>query len=527
MTFGSRMRGMNLIEELYALQDRRGWLRDDDLKALSRRLRVPLYAIEAVASYFPHFRRSEPPAVRVAACRDICCAMSGGAAQLERLRQRCAGRPDVELEAVSCLGRCDGAPACTVNGVPVPGASVAGYLDRPETLPPNEPMPRGRAWRCDAGERYGVLRRYAASGDIDGLIARLADSGLRGMGGAGFPTGTKWRLVRGAPATPKYVICNADESEPGTFKDSVLLEELPHRVIEGTVLGALATGAREGWVYIRHEYVRERRAMERAIDAAYREGVLGDRVCGSDHAFDLRVFVSPGGYILGEETALLEALEGKRGEPRNKPPFPGTHGLYGQPTLMNNVETLALVPHALRTGKADLKFFSVCGDVADPGVHEVVVGTTLEELIALAGGMRDGASLQAFLPGGASTGFLPREQAGIVMDWQPLQDAGSALGSGAVVIVGENADLLELAANLTRFFRDESCGKCVPCRIGTEKAVRIIEGRKPEELRRLPELHETLRQTSICGLGQAALIPVLSVLGLSTPGSGEAAETRR
>jgi len=237
--------------------------------------------------------------------------------------------------------------------------------------------------------------------------------------------------------------------------------------------------------------------------------MLGENIMGSGWRFDLRVFISPGGYILGEETALLEALEGKRGEPRNKPPFPGRKGLFGKPTLINNVESLAMVPHILETGVQDRKFFCVSGDVNEPGVHCVEKGTTLNRLVELCGGMKDGVALQAFLPGGASTRFLGADHADVVMDWEPLAAAGSSLGSGAVVIVGAGRDMMELAKNLTAFFRNESCGKCVPCRIGTEKAVTMIER---GETGLIPALHETLLETSICGLGQAALNPILSVL---------------
>jgi len=496
---------MNLIEELYALQEEHGWLREEDLRALSDRLRVPLYEIQGVSTFYPHFRRSPPPRLHVAACRDLSCHMRDGGAALAKLRDLCAGKEGVEFHEVSCLGRCDAAPACAVNDTPVSAADAGKCVARGEAPPPAGPTPSPRKWKCDLGEPYAVLREVRASGDIDGMIRRLKEAGLRGMGGAGFPTGLKWELVRKEPATPKYVVCNADESEPGTFKDRVILEELPHLVVEGIALGALAIGAREAWIYIRHEYGKEKVAIQRAIDAAYAEGVLGGDL-------DLKVFVSPGGYILGEETALLEALEGKRGEPRNKPPYPGTCGLFGQPTLINNVETFALVPRIVKKGEHRYKFFSVSGDVARPGVHEVEVGTTLRQLIDLCGGMRDGAKLQAFLPGGASTGFLGAEHAGVVMDWKPLQEAGSALGSGAVVVVAEGRDMLDLARNVTAFFRNESCGKCVPCRIGTEKAVTMIEGKRAGDLALLPELNETLQQTSICGLGQAALTPVLSVL---------------
>jgi NADH:ubiquinone oxidoreductase subunit F (NADH-binding) len=504
---------MNLIEELYALQEAHGYLREEDLHELGKRLKVPLYELEGLSTFYPHFRREPPPRVRVAACRDVSCHMRGSAAPA--LARLCAGHEGVEFEEVSCLGRCDMAPACTVNDVPVKPADVAGYLADPSTLPADEPTATPRRWRCDPyateADRYGVLRNVLRERrDVGGMIKRIEDSGLRGMGGAGFPTGFKWELVRKEAATPKYVVCNADESEPGTFKDRVILEELPHLVLEGLILGALAIGAHEGWIYIRHEYTRECKAIRRAIRAAYEAGVLGESVCGSGIRFDVNVFVSPGGYILGEETALLEALEGKRGEPRNKPPYPGTRGLHGKPTLVNNVETLALVPYVLRTGRQDLKFFSISGDVNSPGVHEAEAGTTLNQLIEFCGGMRDGARLQAFLPGGASTGFLSAEHADIVMDWKPLQEAGSALGAGAVVVVGEGRDMLDLARNLTAFFRNESCGKCVPCRIGTQKAVAMIDGRL--NLDRMPDLHETLLETSICGLGQAALNPVLSVL---------------
>jgi len=497
---------MNLIEELYALQDSVGYLRGEDLRDLGRRLKVPLHEIEGVASFYPHFRRAPAARVRVAACRDLSCHLRGGAAAVSELRKLCGEREDVEFEVVSCLGRCDGAPACTVNGVPVAPGDVASHLDGLASLPAFEPTDSPRRWRCDpyadVSERFGVLREMLDGGDADEMIGRIKSSGLRGMGGAGFPTGLKWSLVRAEGAEPKYVVCNADESEPGTFKDRVILEELPHLVVEGLMLAGWAVGAEKGWVYIRHEYTKEAKALRRAIREAHAAGF----------DFEIEVFVSPGGYILGEETALLEALEGKRGEPRNKPPYPGMHGLYGQPTLINNVETLALIPHVVRTGKADLKFFSVSGDVNRPGVHEVELGTTLDALVELCGGMRDGKELLAFLPGGASTSFLPGSKSGIAMDWKPLQEAGSALGSGAVVVVGEGADLMELAANLTAFFRNESCGKCVPCRIGTQKALAILESGDKAALRRLPELHETLAETSICGLGQAALNPVLSVL---------------
>jgi NADH:ubiquinone oxidoreductase subunit F (NADH-binding)/NADH:ubiquinone oxidoreductase subunit E len=507
---------MNPIEELYALQEALGHLSEEDLRALSERSGIPLYELQAVSSFYPHFRRTPPPALRVGACRDASCHLRDGGRSLRRVAALCAGRSDVEFEEISCPGQCDRAPACLVNDVPVAPDEVEGLLANPSSAPDAEAPPTPRRWRSDpyAGpdQHYGELRKLAVSRDFDGMIGRITDSGLRGMGGAGFPTGRKWELVRTEEATPKYVVCNADESEPGAFKDRVILEELPHLVIEGMALAALAVGAEEGWVYIRHEYRRPREQLQRAIDAAYASGVLGENVCGSGLRFDLRVFVSPGGYILGEETALLEALEGRRGEPRNKPPYPGVVGLHGKPTLINNVETLAHVPRARATGRADLKFFSVSGDVSEPGVVEAPLGTSLREIVERVGGVRDGREIQAFLPGGASTGFLPGDRADIAMDWESLREADTALGAGAVVVVGADVDLLDLGRNLTAFFRNESCGKCVPCRIGTEKAVRLIDNGTPEDLALLKPLDEALRETSICGLGQIALTPVLSVL---------------
>lgn len=360
------------------------------------------------------------------------------------------------------------------------------------------------------------------------LIAALKDSGLRGMGGAGFPTGMKWDLVRKEPASPKYVVCNADESEPGTFKDRVILAELPHLVIEGMAIAAAVVGAGEGIVFIRHEYAAERTALARAIEDARRRGVIGEDALGKGRRFELSIFVSPGGYILGEETALLECLEDKRGEPRNKPPFPGQKGLFGQPTLINNVETFSYVPliagsgadawRALgKAGFSGLKFIALSGDVERPGVYQVPMGTTIGELVEMAGGVSGGRNIYAIAPGGASSNFLRGDAVSAPLDFKALAERGSMLGSGAVLIVAEGADIVDLAANVVAFFRNESCGKCVPCRVGSDKAVAILEqaalGRgSKKQLALLPELNETMAETSICGLGQVALAPFLSVM---------------
>jgi NADH:ubiquinone oxidoreductase subunit F (NADH-binding) len=287
-------------------------------------------------------------------------------------------------------------------------------------------------------------------------------------------------------------------------------------------------GAERGIIYLRHEYVSELATLETALRQAREAGVLGDDAAGTGQPFDIEVFVSPGGYILGEETALLEALEGRRGEPRNKPPFPGQHGLWGQPTLINNVETLVLAATVLhhgldwwdeqgQPGFKGLKFVSISGDIERPGVYELPGGTTVAELIERAGGIKDGRALKAFLPGGASSNFLPASAADTPLDFQKMQEAGSMLGSAAVIVFDESRELFPLAINIVRFFRNESCGKCVPCRMGAAKAVQLLDavqdgGASPEEIEWLPQLAETLEQTSICGLGQVVLNSVLSMM---------------
>lgn len=524
---------MNLLHDLHELQARHGWLSDAVLRDYAEASGTPLFRLQEVTSFYPHFRRAPPPRATVGVCRDGACHLAGAPALERALRDELAAQPDVEVRAVSCLGRCEHAPAACVNDTPVPGldaAAIAALAQGRAPLPPDEPTGTPRRWPSDPyasrSEHYGVLRRHLD--DPAGARARipqvLTEAGLKGMGGAGFPTGLKWRLVRDSK-TPgeRWAVVNADESEPGTFKDRVILEELPHLVIEGLLLGALVAGAARAVVFIRHEYTREAKAIAREIQRVERLGLL-PRL-----GVALSLFVSPGGYILGEETALLEALEGKRGEPRNKPPYPTDHGVHGRPTLMNNVETFAFVPLILSEGPAawkahgvhggeGWKYFSLCGDVRRPGVYCVPMGTTVRELVeGPGGGMRADRPMAAFCPGGASAPFLPAARADTPLDFEPMKAAGSMLGSGAVLVVEEGRDLFDLGVNLVRFFRNESCGKCVPCRVGSQKAVDLLERVQrgeagAEALALLPELDETLRLTSICGLGQVALVPALSVI---------------
>jgi formate dehydrogenase beta subunit len=510
-----RFPGPSLIPDLHEIQREHGWLPREELVQLSRERRRPLYEIEGLISFYPHFRTDPPPATEIACCHDLSCWLHGSDERIEELRARYSDDPDVEFREVSCLGRCDRAPFASDDLL---GISVK------EVQYANDP------YDIDARD-YRVLRAaLAGDRDMGALIEELKESGLRGMGGAGFPTGTKWELVAKQEATPKYAICNADESEPGTFKDRQIMAEQPHLVIEGMLLGMLACGISEGWIFIRHEYHFEEEILREELTRLDDLGVL------QGSGLSVEIFTSPGGYILGEESALIECMEGHRGEPRNKPPFPGVAGLWSKPTLMNSVETFAHVPVIAERGaewwKAQgvnggtgIKFFAVSGHVEDPDVYCVPMGTTARELIEMAGGVSDGRELLAFQPGGASSNFLGPDGLDVPLDFGPLAEAGTMLGSGALVVIAEGTDLLAAATNVLRFFRNESCGKCVPCRVGSMKAHAILSelvesGGGPEDVdERIVELEATMRLTSICGLGQVALGPAISVLGLKRGGS--------
>ncbi len=352
--------GPSLIPALNAIQERVGWLPREELVTLAREVHRPLYEIEGLVSFYPHFRTEPPKHVELRVCHDLSCWLLGADERIAALRERYGPDAEVELVEGSCIGRCDIAPACTVNEAPVPmdGADTAvtqaaeaaashahsSHANGNHASP--APAASGIAWPNDpypaAQDRYAVLRSVLAGRlDTADIISALKDAGLRGMGGAGFPTGRKWDLVAAQEATPKYVICNADESEPGTFKDREILATQPYLVLEGLLLGMLAVGAEEGWVFIRHEYGPEEQVIRREIEWLRATGLVGPDANGLGRRLNVEVFTSPGGYILGEESALIECMEGHRGEPRNKPPFPGTYGLHGQPTLMNSVETFA------------------------------------------------------------------------------------------------------------------------------------------------------------------------------------------
>jgi NADH:ubiquinone oxidoreductase subunit F (NADH-binding)/NADH:ubiquinone oxidoreductase subunit E len=551
-----------IVQALNEVQARCGYLPEAEFRALTRRLGVPLHRVHEVASFYPLYRLQPPPAVDVAVCRDMACHLRG-AGRLQSSLATFAHEINgvrVVVGGVSCLGQCDRPVAVCINKHVYRGLSEDELRARVETAAARETLPSQTAdrspcgWRIDVYNgrpRYDAVRRYLQDRNADAVLNALEVAGLRGMGGAGFPTHRKWSAVRSQAAAVKYVVCNADESEPGTFKDRDLLRRTPYLVIEGMILAGLITGASRGYVYVRHEYHEETEALEEAISLAGAEGVCGDNVLGSDLPFELEVFVSPGGYIQGEESALLEAMEDRRGEPRNKPPFPVVSGLFGQPTVINNVETLAWVPAIVLHGgewyrdqgvhgATGLRFVSVSGDVNRPGVYEVPLGQTVRELIFdTAGGMRAGQNLKAVATSGPSGGFLPAvikvenlpvkfvkerlppgattcDLCDVPLDFNTLAAMGGMLGA-AFVVYGDGADMVEQALNCVQFFSNESCGKCVPCRMGSQKLTEMIaqlmEGRlRREELAVVDELADAMGQTSICGLGQVAANPIASVL---------------
>ncbi len=529
-----------MFEELRAIQRDFGYLPADRLTTLAAKIDIPVSQIHAVASFYPHFHLSPPPQVDVRVCADMSCHLRGGdqvRAALDSAFQG-ADAKEICIRDVSCLGRCDRAPAIMVNDKihsHVAGRDAVAII---QDVLAGKPLPD----RGDSAERmavasdpyngqgeYAVLRRFVETRNWQEIIATLKVAGLRGMGGAGFPTSSKWELVRNAPSYPKYIVCNADESEPGTIKDRGIMENVPYLVIEGMITAGMVTGAQKGILYIRHEYENPKEILQAEIDRCYHQGLLGSRILGSDLAFDLEIFVSPGGYICGEESALLEAIEGKRAEPRNKPPFPVTNGLWNQPTVINNVETFCLAMVILargadwykaqgKNGSVGVKFVGISGDVNRPGIFEVPMGTTYDELIHQnAGGVYGKRNLLAFAPSGPSSGYLPASLANLPLDWNAVAAAGSMVGSGAIVVCAEGRCMLDMALNATRFYRNESCGKCVPCRVGSQKLVEMLKGwtagvSNTGDMQLLADLSTAMKQTSICGLGQVVPVPVASVI---------------
>lgn len=529
-----------IVEELRAVQREFGYLPAEQLVAVSKKIDVPITRLHQVASFYPHFRLTPPPKADVRVCRDMACHLKGADRLRANLESRFAGarKEDVTVGGVSCLGQCDHAPSCAIND------RIYGDLDETRVeemtlgvlshgqLP--EPSHRFREVECASdpyrgGERYAAVRRLVETRGFNSALEALKSSGLRGLGGAGFPTAAKWQAVRDQADPEKYIVCNGDESEPCTFKDRFILTHIPHLTIEGMIAAGLITGARKGVLYIRHEYEPQIAICEEEIRRCRLEGLIGHRILGSDLTFELEIFISPGGYICGEESALLEAIEGKRAEPRNKPPFPVAQGLWNKPTVINNVETFAHAAQVLvrgadaykaqgTNGMAGLKFVGVSGDVIRPGVYELPMGTPMSDLIyKYAGGLPNGKKLKAFAPSGPSSGYLPASMVDVHLDFKSLADVGSMLGSGAVIVCAEPTCMLDMALIATQFYRNESCGKCVPCRIGSQKMVEILTSwtkgvENASDLALIDDLSQAMALTSICGLGQIVPAPIGSVL---------------
>jgi len=573
-----------IVPALYQRQRTRGFLTEADLRAVAEQLGEPLYRVQQVVSFFPHFRTKPPPAVEVLVCRDLSCQLRGSRDICRALQARASAADSptgVHVREVSCLGRCDRAPAVLINEQLFVSRTADNLREAVEAFARGGSLPADRdqdtadkfspAWQIDpypGAPTYSAVEQYLRDPQPEHVIKALETAGLLGMGGAGGRTYLKWSDVLQAEGSPKYVVCNGDESEPGTFKDRDILLAKPHLVVEGMILGGLVTGAERGFVYIRHEYHEQIERLEATIGEAYRRGVCGPSVLGSGRRFDLEVFVSPGGYICGEQTALIEAIESKRAEPRNRPPELQTNGLFDKPTLLSNVETFAWVPAILLRGleggdnaavppssqgsapsewgkwfrqagrkAAGRRMFSIAGDLARPGVYEVPCGILLGELIDdYCGGMRDGLALQAVALSGPSGGFLPANVpasafkaeglakylpgSGSMIDVRklPLDVAASRaigfmLGAG-LTIYAVDADMLAQTIATSEFYKSESCGKCVPCRIGSQKIYDLalrIGSSKPMAAAELQAsrmvvnlLGGTMETTSICGLGQVA-----------------------
>jgi NADP-reducing hydrogenase subunit HndC len=415
--------------------------------------------------------------------------------------------------------------------------TIAWLSARQGTMPAEQRIVLERAGRIDPDsiEDYIINDGYLALGKIltdmqpDEVISTLKDSGLRGRGGAGFPTGSKWSFVAGTQTDKKYVICNADESEPGTFKDRLILEGDPHSIIEAMIIAGYAVGADEGYVYVRGEYILAQTRLLKAIEQAKEMGFLGKNIFNTGFNFELHIHAGAGAYICGEETALIESIEGKRGEPRPRPPYPTTNGLWDKPTLVNNVETLANVAPILRNGanwfksfgtpsSSGTKVYTILGNVSVTGLIEVPMGITLREVISIyANGMKDDAKFKLAQTGGSSGSIIPANLQDVPMDYDSFANAGVSMGSGALLICSDETCVVDLAKVLLNFFRFESCGKCNPCRIGNQRAYQILtnisEGLGTEkDLVNLQEISKWLYEMSNCGLGQTAGSPLKDII---------------
>jgi formate dehydrogenase len=508
-----------LIEHLHLLQDNYHCLHARHLAALAQEMKLALVEVYEVASFYAHFDivmdgEPAPPPLTVRVCDSLSCELAGAQRLLEELPAKLG--PKVRVVRAPCMGGCHNAPAVAIGHALHEHAtleSVAKAAAKGETHPHLPAYPGLDAYRAQGG--YQLLEAcLAGRKSVEDVMKALEDSALRGLGGAGFPTGRKWRFVR-QEAKPRLMAVNADEGEVGTFKDRHYLETDPHRFLEGMLIGAWAVEAPAVYIYLRDEYPQCRQMLQNEIAAVQKAGL-------ARHT-EIHLRRGAGAYICGEESAMLESIEGKRGLPRHKPPYPSQVGLFGRPTLINNVETLFWVrdivekgaPWFASQGRRDRKgprSFSVSGRVKNPGVKLAPAGITVKELIEeYCGGMADGHQFKAYLPGGCSGGILPASMGDLPLDFGTLEPHGCFIGSAAVIVLSDRDDMKAVTLNLLKFFEDESCGQCTPCRVGTEKVVKLLSEPKWDGPL-LEELAKVMTDASICGLGQAAMNPVKMVL---------------
>ena len=520
---GNRPRRRDLlIEHLHLFQDKFGFITTKQLVALSHEMKMAMAEVYEVASFYAHFDiirdgENELPPITLRVCDSITCSLLGSDNILNDLAS--SAEEDVRVVRSPCMGACDKAPVATVGHSMMEKVSTANILDhlskvRDGSITHNKISPIKIDQYLDNGG-YKLLKLCTAQAiTAEKILEQLASSGLRGLGGAGFPTSRKWNLVRNA-AGEKVLAVNGDEGEPGTFKDRYYLETDPHRVLEGMLIAAWVVGAGDCYFYLRDEYPEIRIMLEKEINHLRTEGLV-------PHT-RIHLRRGAGAYICGEESAMIESIEGKRGYPRHRPPYVAEVGIFNKPTLVNNVETLFWIRDILekgptwfenqgKEGHPGLRSYSVSGRIKDPGVKIAPAGSTVRELIDnYCGGMQDGHEFRAYLPGGASGGILPAKMDDLPLDFGQLEKHGCFVGSHAVVILSDKDSIKEAALNLLRFFEDESCGQCSPCRVGTEKAVKLME-QDNWDIDLLSELAITMQDASICGLGQAASNPLVSTI---------------
>ncbi|MBM2803209.1 MAG: HoxF [Deltaproteobacteria bacterium] len=542
-----------LLPALHAAQQFHGWLPEAVATEVGRALSVPLADVHGVIDFYEMLSRQPMGRTVARVCNAPACALAGADALADALCRHLKIAPgevssdgEFTVEHAPCLGLCDHAPALLVGEAAL-GRGDPGRVAEICTSSRERPISfvggdiRILTGNCGQG-RPTSFADYSTGGGYAGLkkaltltpqdvIAELKTAGLVGRGGAAFPTGIKWEGAAKAAGQPKYIVCNADESEPGTFKDRILMEDDPHRTIEGMIIAAHAVGARRGYIYVRGEYPYAFKVMGDALDEARQAGALGEHIFGSALHFDIEMRLGAGAYICGEETALLESIEGKRGLPRIKPPFPTTHGLFGKPTVINNVETFCNVPLIVERGAAEYrkigterspgpKLFCLSGHVQRPGLYEVPFGVTLGHLLFdLAGGLKPGRKLQAVLLGGAAGAFAAEKNLDVILSFEDLTAAGLSLGSGAVMVFDDSADLRDVLKRLAHFFADESCGKCYPCQLGARRQYEILDRVATGhplagDRERLSDVGGTMIDASLCGLGQTAATAVLSAMKL-------------